>query len=70
MKQKRTGWDTHMCIACAYKYRGKCTIAKKRIDMLGDCPEHYTYELASEISEEIGRRMRGLPHKDTFSREW
>ena len=70
MKQKRTGWDTHMCIACAYKYRGKCTIAKRKIDTMCSCPENYTYELCTEIAEEIGRRMSGLPHKNTFSKEW
>ena len=70
MKQKRTGWDTHMCIACAYKRRGECTIAKQKIDTMYSCPENYTYELCSEIAEEIGRRMSGLPHRDTFSKEW
>lgn len=70
MKTEKVGWDTHICIGCAYKKHGKCVIAKKQIEVLDKCPEHYTYELCSESSTEIGRRMNGLPHGSIFSKVW
>ena len=70
MKKKKTGWDTKLCGRCAYRRAAKCTIANHKIEIMNSCPEHYTYELCDEIAVEISRRLSGLPHKNTFSKEW
>lgn len=70
MVNPRIGWDKRVCTGCAYKKRGKCIIAKAKLDYLNDCPENYTHELCKEISTEINRRICGLPHSNVFSREW
>lgn len=70
MLRKKTGFTSSICEGCIYHKNKRCTIKNMSSSRLLECPEGYTHELMEEISKEIKRRKRGLPHGDVFSRDW